>query len=73
MRDEPWEWYHKMPISLDIISRPMLLQKCLFSNVLFFFFFYPLTNRIAKSMILALKQEKRGGKKKAQILRMLLA
>lgn len=63
MRDEPWEWYHKMPISLDIISRPMLLQKCLFSNVLFFFF-HPLTDRIAKSMILALKQEKRGGEKK---------
>lgn len=41
-----------MPVSLNIISRSMLLQKGLFSNLLFF---HVLNIRIAKSMILALK------------------
>lgn len=49
---------HQMPVSLNIISRSLPLQKCWFSNVLFS---HPLNTRIVKSMVLVLKWE---GKKR---------
>lgn len=48
-----------MSVSLNVISRSLLLQKCWFSNLLFS---HPLNIRIVKSVVLVLNEKKIRGR-----------